>query len=147
MFPIFNTSKCFIHKLHAGQFTVNVVTRFCFTFKLNDIVKKFGSTYLWLIESDYFFTQITNHTAFILVTLERGDGVQINDFRVYASPSEWQTQWTLHLAVTSVGFRLGAPLILIKNVQGDNLKKKAPPLPFTLFPFYLFTNFCIKHIY
>ena len=40
-----------------------------------------------------------SHTAFMLVTVERGDGVAVHDVRtgIYASPSEWQTQCTLHV--------------------------------------------------
>jgi hypothetical protein len=36
---------------------------------------------------------------------------------IYAGPSEWQTQCTLHLAVTNVGVRLQALIILIKDAK------------------------------
>jgi len=58
-------------------------------FELINNLMEFGST----INPQIFFlisTTSQNHTTFILVTVERGDGVAVHDFRteVYVSASE-----------------------------------------------------------
>jgi len=50
-------------QITGSSFRTNVVTRFNFTFKLNNILITFGSTYSHFIDSDYYFIHITNHMA------------------------------------------------------------------------------------
>jgi hypothetical protein len=57
------------------------------------------------------------------VTVERADGVAVHDVHtaIYTSPSEWQTQWTTHLALPNVE-KLWAQLpFVIKDILGSHL--------------------------
>jgi len=50
-------------QITGNSISTNVVTRFNFTFKMNNILITFGGTYFRLTDSDYFIVHITNHTA------------------------------------------------------------------------------------